>query len=112
MCSILILLHSRKNGGITMNTKLGTFYLKTYSIARPNQDIIEKMEQAIDNASNIPLRKARSIARDSSDKSEVEKLAIELIDEGKLEHELFVANGSAERVCLNLKKHTIELTSF
>ena len=95
-----------------MNTKLGTFYLKTYSIARPNQDIIEKMEQAIYKASNIPLRKARSIARDSSDKSEVEKLAIELIDEGKLEHELFVANGSAERVCLNLKKHTIELTSF
>ncbi len=95
-----------------MNTKLGTFYLKTHSIARPNQDIIEKMEQAINKASIYPLKKARSVARDSSDKLEVEKLAIEFIDEGKLEHELFVANGRTERVCLNLKKHTIELTSF
>ena len=94
-----------------MDTRLGTFYIKTYSIARPNAQTLSRIKDIINSESKIPIEKALIIAKNPFDESEVQNLAISFIDEGELEHKLFIANGG-ERVCLNLKKHTIELTSF
>jgi len=84
-----------------MNTNIGMFTVKTYSMVAPSQESLQKMQAVINKTAASALKITDSV-----------DIAIKHINERDLERQLFIVNGTNERLCLNLEKRLIEFTGW
>lgn len=103
---------------LELTTVLGNFDLFMSYVPSADDRLLNRFTSAINKSAAYPMIIAAEANPDLNPEEDIEKLsklAIELVDEAKLEKALFdctrVADGAGQRTTLSLKDRKIELTS-